>query len=73
MKVFEHQDTPGHDDIFFLGTSNRGYKVVTSAVFNYDKLVAMAETYAAYTKLDDRTVFQMAMHQYAMEINLQIP
>jgi len=57
MKVFEHQDIPGHDDIFFLGRSNRGYKVVTSAAFNYDKPVVMAETYAAYTKLDDRTMF----------------
>jgi putative intracellular protease/amidase len=73
MKVFEHQDIPGHDDIFFLGRSNRGYKVVTSAAFNYDKPVVMAETYAAYTKLDDRTAFQTAMDQYAMGINLQIP
>jgi hypothetical protein len=47
--------------------------VVTSAAFNYDKPVVMAETYAAYSKLDDRTVFQTAMDQYAMGINLQIP
>src|SRR2546422_2768223 len=73
MKVFEHQDIPGHDDIFFSGRSNRGYKVVTSAAFNYDKPLVMAETYAAYTKLDERTVFQTAMDQFAMGINFQIP
>ena len=73
MKVFEHQDVPGHDDIFFLGRSNRGYKVVTSASFNYDKPVTMAETYAAYTKLDDRIAQQVAMDQYAMGINRQVP
>jgi len=73
MKVFEHQDIPGHDDIFFLGRSNRGYKVVTSAAYNYDKPVVMAETYAAYTKLDDRTAFRTAMDQFAMGINLQLP
>jgi len=73
MKVFEHQDIPGHDDIFFLGRSNRGYKIVTSAAFNYDKPVVMAETYAAYTKLDEKDVFRTAMDQFAMGINLQIP
>ena len=73
MKVFEHQDIPGHDDIFFPGRSNRGYKVVTSAAYNYDKPVVMAETYAAYTKIDDRTAFRTAMDQFAMGISLQIP
>jgi len=73
MKVFEHQDIPGHDDIFFLGRSNRGYKIVTSAAFNYDKPLVMAETYAAYTKLDDKEIFRTAMDQFAMGINLQIP
>lgn len=73
MKAFEHQDVPGADDIFYLGRSNRGYKVVTSAAFNYDKPVTMAETYAAYTTLDDRTAFQVAMDQYAMGINRQVP
>ena len=73
MKVFEHQDIPGHDDIFYLGRANRGYKVVTSAAFNYDKPVVMAETYAAYRKLDENVLFRVAMDQFAMGINLQIP
>ncbi len=73
MKAFEYQDIPGHDDIFYLGRANKGYKVVTSAAFNYDKPVVMAETYAAYRKLDDDTLFRVAMDQFAMGINLQIP
>ena len=73
MKAFEFQDIPGHDDIFYLGRANKGYKVVTSAAFNYDKPVVMAETYAAYRKLDEDTLFRVAMDQFAMGINLQIP
>ncbi len=73
MKMFEKQDIPGHDDIFYLGRANRGYKVVTSAAFNYDKPVVMAETYAAYRKIDEDMLFRVAMDQYAMGINLQIP
>jgi hypothetical protein len=73
MKAFEHQDIPGHDDIFYLGRANRGYKVVTSAAFNYDKPIVMAETYAAYRKMDQNTLFRVAMDQFAMGINLQIP
>ncbi|MEO8659648.1 MAG: glycosyl hydrolase [Bryobacteraceae bacterium] len=72
MKMFEHQSVPGHDDIFYLGRSNRGYKVVTSAAFNYDKPVTMAETYAAYTNMDDTIAAQVAMDQYAMGINRQV-
>jgi hypothetical protein len=73
MKAFEYQDIPGHDDIFYLGRANKGYKVVTSAAYNYDKPVVMAETYAAYRKLDENTLFRVAMDQFAMGINLQIP
>ena len=73
MKAFQHQGIPGADDIAYLGRSNRGYKVVTSAASNYDKPVVMAETYAAYEKLDNTVVFQTAMDQFAMGISLQLP
>lgn len=73
MKMFEHQDVPGADDIFIWGRSNRGYKVVTSAAFNYDKPVMMTETYAAYRKIDEKILFQVAMDQYAMGVNFQVP
>ncbi|MCL5019297.1 MAG: hypothetical protein M1426_02315, partial [Patescibacteria group bacterium] len=74
MKLFEYQDIPGADDIFLWGRSNPGYKIVTSASFNYDKPVTMAETFAAYfDNLKETTLLQTTMDQYAMGINMQIP
>jgi putative intracellular protease/amidase len=72
MKIFEHQGVPGVDDIYFHGRSNPGYKIVSSAAFNYDKPVLFAETYAAYSALDERIVYKVAMDQYAMGVNLQV-
>ncbi|MCK4749270.1 MAG: hypothetical protein KAT15_19590, partial [Bacteroidales bacterium] len=73
MKVFEYQDVPGADDIFWWGRSNPGYKIVTSASYNYDKPVTWAETYAAYRACDRDTAYKVAMDQYAMGINMQTP
>jgi alpha-L-rhamnosidase len=73
MKVFEHQTLPTVDDIWWYGRSNVSYKIVTSAAFNYDHPIARAETYAAYRGLTDKMAFQVAMDQYAMGINEQIP
>jgi hypothetical protein len=73
MKMFEYQDVPGADDIFFWGRANSGYKVVTSASYNYDKPVTWAETYAAYGKINKDTAYRVAMDQYAMGINMQTP
>ena len=61
------------DDIWWYGRSNVSYKIVTSAAFNYDHPIARAETYAAYRVLNDKIAFQVAMDQYAMGINFQIP
>jgi len=72
MKLFEHQGVPAVDDIYFLGRSNPGYKIVSSAAFNYDKPVMFAETYAAYDKITEKTVYKVAMDQYAMGVNLQV-
>ncbi len=73
MKVFENQDTPGVDDIWWWGRSNRGYKIVSSAAANYDKPVVMGETYLAYHDLEDKIALRVAMDQYAMGVNFQIP
>jgi hypothetical protein len=73
MKVFENQAVPGVDDIWWYGRSNPGYKIVTSAAFNFDKPVTMAESYLAYYELDDRIALRVAMDQYAMGVNFQIP
>jgi hypothetical protein len=73
MKIFEYQDVPAADDIFFWGRSNTGYKIVTSASYNYDKPVTWAETYAAYGVINKDTAYRVAMDQYAMGINMQTP
>jgi hypothetical protein len=73
MKSFEHQTVPIVDDIWWWGRSNVSYKIVTSSGFNWDKPVVAAETYAAYRVLDARIAFAVAMDQFAMGINFQIP
>jgi hypothetical protein len=72
IKLFEHQGVPAVDDIYFLGRSNPGYKIVSSAASNWDKPVTFAETYAAYGKIDEKTVYKVAMDQFAMGVNLQV-
>ena len=73
MKVFEHQTVPTVDDIWWWGRSNVSYKIVTSSAFNWDKPMAAAETYAAYRILDGKIAYAVAMDQFAMGINFQIP
>jgi hypothetical protein len=73
IKLFEHQGVPAVDDIWSYGRSNPGYKIVTSAAYNYDKPVVFAETYAGYPGLaEKKTVYKVAMDQYAMGVNLQV-
>jgi len=73
LKVFEYQTLPTVDDIWWWGRSNVSYKIVTSAAFNYDHPICRAETYAAYRVLDEKIAFSVAMDQFAMGINFQIP
>jgi len=72
IKVFEYEGVPAVDDIYFLGRSNPGYKIASSAAFNWDKPVMFAETYAAYNGINEKTVYKVAMDQYAMGVNLQV-
>jgi len=72
MKAFKHQQIPGVDDIWYNGRSNVSYKVVTSSAFNWDKPLAMAETYAAYRQPTPHNIYRTAMDQFAMGINLQV-
>jgi hypothetical protein len=72
MKVFEYQQIPGIDDIYYNGRSNVSYKVVTSSAFNWDKPLVMAETYAAYRQMTPAKAYKTAMDQMAMGVNLQI-
>jgi hypothetical protein len=73
MKAFEYQAVPTVDDIWWWGRSNLSYKIVTSSAFNWDKPMAAAETYAAYRVLDEKIAYAVAMDQFAMGINFQIP
>jgi hypothetical protein len=73
LKVFQYQTLPTIDDIWWYGRSNPSYKIVTSAAFNYDHPIARAETYSAYRGLTEKIAFQVAMDQFAMGINFQIP
>jgi hypothetical protein len=73
MKAFEYQTVPIVDDIWWWGRSNVSYKIVTSSAFNWDKPMAAAETYAAYRILDEKIAYSVAMDQFAMGINFQIP
>lgn len=73
MKVFQHQAVPGIDDIWWWGRTNRGYKLVSSAAYNWDKPAVLAETYAAYrTNMSPEVVYQVAMDQAAMGANFQV-
>lgn len=74
MKVFKHQHIPGIDDIWFSGRSNASYKIISSAAFNYDRPLVMAETYAAYQpgQTTPKIAYRTAMDQHAMGANLQI-
>jgi hypothetical protein len=73
LRVFQYQTLPTVDDIWWYGRSNPSYKIVTSAAFNYDHPIARAETYSAYRGLTEKIAFQVAMDQFAMGINFQIP
>ncbi|HVS51395.1 MAG TPA: glycosyl hydrolase [Opitutaceae bacterium] len=73
MRAFKFQAVPGIDDIWWWGRTNRGYKIVTSAAFNWDKPAVLAETYAAYRdNMKPEVVYQVAMDQAAMGTNFQV-
>lgn len=72
MKVFQRQQIPGIDDIYYPGRSLTAYKIVTSAAFNYDRPECIAETYAAYRVMNPVIALRTAMDQFAMGVNMQM-
>ena len=74
MKIFKHEQIPTIDDIWFTGRSNTSYKIVTSAAFNFDRPVILAETYAAYQRpwQNAEAAWRTALDQHAMGINQQV-
>jgi len=71
MLTFKYQQAPALDDIWWWGRSNRSYKIVSSAAFNWDRPICMAETYAGYYTMNPPLVYKVAMDQVAMGINFQ--
>lgn len=72
MLAQKYQAVPGIDDIWWWGRTNRGYKILSSAAFNWDKPIFMAETYAAYREMNESLVYKVAMDQAAMGVNFQV-
>lgn len=70
MKVFQHQQVPGIDDIYYPGRTLVSYKIVTSAAFNYDWPECIAETFAAYRKRTAAIDLRTILDQAAMGINM---
>jgi hypothetical protein len=73
MLMFKYQAVPAIDDIWWWGRTNRAYKLVSSAAYNWDKPFFMAETYAAYREnMSPEIVYKVAMDQAAMGTNFQV-
>jgi len=70
MKVFEHQQVPGIDDIYYPGRTLTSYKIVTSAAWNYDWPECIAETFAAYRQRSATIDLRTILDQAAMGINM---
>ena len=73
MLAFKHQQVPAIDDIWWWGRGNRSYKLVSSAAYNWDKPLVMAESYAGWRgQMSPETVYKIAMDQAAMGTNFQV-
>ncbi|MCL1793884.1 MAG: hypothetical protein FWG34_08440 [Oscillospiraceae bacterium] len=74
MKVFEHQDVPGVDQIFKYGRASAAYKLVSSAANNYDKPAVMCEVFGAMGEdMPIENLYKEAMDQFAKGINFMVP
>lgn len=74
MKVFEHQDVPGVDEIGYYGRGSKAYKLVSSAANNYDKPLVMCEVFGAMGEdMDEAVLMKEAMDEYAKGINFMVP
>lgn len=74
MKIFEYQDMPGVDEIFFYGRGSRAYKIISSAAYNYDKPAVMCETYGAMgEEMPVDVLYREAMDLYAKGVSFMVP
>ena len=73
IKIFEHQDIPGVDQISWFGRGSKTYKVVSSAAYNYDKPLVMAECYGAVTGMPALDLYREAMDLFVKGVNWMVP
>jgi len=79
MHGFKYLEIPGIDKIGGQRPAERFYKLISSAAYNWDKNLVMAETFGAmpdYDKPGDlnwNDIFSITMDQYSKGINMIIP
>lgn len=73
MKCFKYLDIPGIDKIGGSRPTEKFYKVVSSAAYNWDKSFVMSETYGDMGDISWETIYSVAMDQYTKGINVFIP
>lgn len=73
LKVFQHQAIPGLDEVFAYRRTQRAYKLISSAAYNWDKESVMSETYGAIKDMPVEMLTRMGMDLYAKGINFMVP
>jgi hypothetical protein len=73
LKVFQHQAIPGVDEIGHFGRTQRAFKLISSAAYNWDKPLVMSETFGAMPNPPVDMLYRIAMDQYAKGINFLVP
>lgn len=73
LKVFQHQSIPGIDEVFAYRRTQRAYKLISSAAYNWDKELVMSETYGGINDMPVAMLYRMGMDLYAKGINFMVP
>ena len=73
MKCFKYLEVPGIDRIGGDRPTEKFYKIVSSAAYNWDHSLVMSESYGDMGNLSWTQIFGIAMEQYAKGINVLIP
>lgn len=74
MKIFEHQDIPGIDEISFYNRAVKAYKIVSSSAYNWDKPLVMTEVYGAMGEnMGIKVLYKDIMNQFTRGVNYVVP
>lgn len=74
MLFYKHSDVPLMDSIFYHGHGRDGFKLITSAMYCWDKPVTAVEIYGAFPKeMPASMLYRDAMEIYALGGNLMLP